>query len=169
VGLGERAGVLVVDDMSLMSGGPRWGEEFVFLFLKSKYKEYSCHWVNRHEESGLQYDLILTRRGRAECLSGSSEGENRDGWDDLDDNKSIFVEVKSTTGGREDADKPFPISLHELLFANKVEERYQLFRVFRAGTRDATVLAVSDFYRRLTLASQLYCQVSVSDTSGQDA
>ena len=137
--------------------GLRWGEQFVFLFLKSKYYNgYKCRWVNQHEESGKPYDLILTRRGQ-----GGNEGEHGV--------EEIYVEVKSTTGGKEDAGSPFPISLPELLFANDKKERFHLYRVFRAGTNAATVLAVSDFYRRLTWASQLYCQVSVSAAAGTSA
>ncbi len=140
-------------------GGFRWGEEFVCLFLKSKYKGHRCRWVNQLRESGKPYDLILTRRGRDERRSGtrSGSGDGEDPGDSGDDD--VFVEVKSTMGGQEDANSPFPISLPELLFATKRKERYQLFRVFRAGTSAATILAMSDFYRRLTLASQLYCQV----------
>jgi hypothetical protein len=147
----------------------RWGEEFVFLFLKSKYKGYTCHWVNRQNESGLPYDLTLTRPRRAGRRGGSGDSEEQGGSDGSDDNEAVFVEVKSTTGGQEDAGNPFPISLPELLFATNRKERYQLYRVFRAGTGAATVLAVSDFYRRLTLASQLYCQVSVAAANGSGA
>jgi hypothetical protein len=42
----------------------RWGEEFVFLLLKSKYKRHDCRWVNRHGESGRPYDLTLQRESR---------------------------------------------------------------------------------------------------------
>ena len=81
----------------------------------------------------------------------------------------MYVEVKSTTSGPEVANSPFPISLPELLFADQQKERFQLFRVFRAGTRTASVLAMSDFYCRLVRASQLYCQISVAAASGGGA
>jgi hypothetical protein len=151
-------------------GELRWGEEFVFMFLKSKYKGYKCRWVNRLKESGKPYDLILTLRGRAELWSGCHDGEDQGGLNhDCSDEEEhdVYVEVKATTCGPEDADNPFPISLPELLFATDKKERFQLFRVFRAGTNTATVLAVSDFYRRLTQASQLYCQVSITATAGK--
>jgi hypothetical protein len=146
----------------------RWGEEFVLLLLKSKYKRHDCRWVNRHGESGRPYDLTLQRSDTA----GGGSDDDDDG-DDGDDGPGggggdglVHVEVKSTTQGPEDAEGPFPISIPELLFAAQRKERYQLFRVFRAGTGRASVLALSDFYRRLTLASQLYCQLSVAAAPG---
>ncbi len=97
----------------------RWGEEFVFLLLKSKYKRHNCRWVNRHGESGRPYDLTLQRSDTA----GGGSDDDDDG-DDGDDGPGggggdglVYVEVKSTTQGPEDAEGPFPISLPELLFA----------------------------------------------------
>jgi hypothetical protein len=147
----------------------RWGEEFVYLFLKSKYKGYTCRWVNQLKESGKPYDLVLTRRRPgpgANLQMESSDGRDQDASDEGCYEPEVYVEVKTTTGGPEEASNPFPISLPELLFSREKEEHFQLFRVFRAGTSAAKILAVSDFFRRLTLASQLYCQMPFTAATG---
>ncbi len=151
----------------------RWGEEFVYRFLKFKYKGYKCRWVNQLKESGKPYDLVLTRcrpGPGANLLMGSSDSRDQDASDDEGCYEpEVYVEVKATTGGPEEASSPFPISLPELLFSREKEERFQLFRVFRAGTSAAKILVVSDFFRRLTLASQLYCQMPVTTAAGNGA
>ena len=133
----------------------------MYLLLKSKFRTYNCQWVNRLKESGKPYDLILTRLGREERPGGSSgtdyDQEGLKGGNCEDE--TVYVEVKSTILGPKEAANPFPMSYPELLFATEHKERYHVYRVFNTGTNAATVLAVSDFYRRLCHKSQLYCQV----------
>ena len=150
----------------------------MYLLLKSKYRGYHCRWVNRAEESGRPYDLILTRSpsslpGRSGVRGPDGSGDDSDDLEEgsgsdrcgpgggvAGDDGLVYVEVKATTSGPEGANGPFPISLPELLFAAEHRGRYQVYRVCRAGTGAASVLAIGDFYRRLVRASQLFCQLA---------
>ncbi|TDH67095.1 hypothetical protein CCR75_008242 [Bremia lactucae] len=88
----------------------RWGEEYVFNQLKQQHaeSEVTVEWLNEKEESGLPYDLMLSRA------------------------KTIleYIEVKSTRTMEKGL---FEISLNELNEATIHGSTYCIYRVFNAG------------------------------------
>lgn len=101
-----------VDEESLMKVG-RWGEEFVYTFLKAKgglpdgRKFQSIQWVNENNESENPYDIEIEVA-----------------------NEKIYIEVKSTTSAHKEL---AAISWRELKFAEEQSGNFHLYRVYRAG------------------------------------
>ena len=101
-----------VDEESLMKVG-RWGEEFVYTFLKAKGRLpdgrtfQSIQWVNENSESANPYDIEIEVA-----------------------NEKIYIEVKSTTSAHKEL---VAISWRELKFAEEQHGNFHLYRVYRAG------------------------------------
>ncbi|XP_041376442.1 protein NO VEIN-like isoform X2 [Gigantopelta aegis] len=96
----------------------RWGEHLVHNYLLQQ-REVNLDitrivWVNEAEESGLPYDFEIV------IIDGEDE-------------KSVFVEVKSTLL---DTKQQFAISAREIQFAIKHKDAYQIYRIFNAGKDD---------------------------------
>eukprot|EP00906_Rhabdomonas_costata_P026500 RCo037726 len=94
----------------------RWTEELVYRKVCELYGEANVDWVNRSEEAGRPYDIWV----------GSSQS----------DAAELFVEVKSTTSVTKHF---FEISTAELDFLHGKGERYEIWRVYHAGTSHALV------------------------------
>jgi len=100
----------------------RWGEELCYEHLRRVCAGDSrgvVEWVNQDAESGLPYDITLTRP----------------------DGDVAFIEVKTTSA----VEKPFvEVSVPELLFAQRTGAAYHLYRVFGAGTEDVSLACLQD-------------------------
>jgi hypothetical protein len=135
----------------------RWGEELVFRLLEAGGGRDSgggggggdevVEWVNADGESGLPYDIVISRcRRRAGDGSGAGAGTGsgaggagegggasavEDGSAELAGgagDERVFVEVKSTLDplGPDAGPRPFPLSVNQLLFALRHGPRFQV-------------------------------------------
>lgn len=100
----------------------RWGEELCYEHLRrvcTGDSRAAVEWLNQAAESGLPYDITLTRP----------------------DGDVTFIEVKTTSA----VEKPFvEVSVPELLFAQRTGAAYHLYRVFGAGTEDVSLACLQD-------------------------
>jgi hypothetical protein len=110
-------------DSELLAIGT-WGEELVFLAEQS-----------RVAEMGFSPDVVIWVAKDNPMSPYDLESIDVDG-------QRVIIEVKSTT----DADplSPFPISLGELRAMIDAREHAYLYRVTRAGTRDASIVRFRD-------------------------
>ena len=113
-GLGEHLPPLISeDDLLARKFIGRWGEEFVYTYLKTLgqlpdgRKIQSIQWLNEEVESLKPYDIVVHVEA-----------------------KELYIEVKSTSS----SDKELvAVSWKELKFAEEQSENYQLYRVYNAG------------------------------------
>ena len=105
--------------------------------LKSRYQseiasdEIKIEWMNETAESGLPYDIrIIDRKGKnsseANFASSTSEMDSTANEDQV----IAYIEVKST---RKTEQESFPISYQEILFAQKNQAKFEIYRVYGAG------------------------------------
>ena len=117
-----------VDEESLKKVG-RWGEQFVYTFLKAKGRlpdgrEFqSIHWANENEESANPYDIEVQI-----------------------ENEKVYIEVKSTSSARKEL---VAISWQELKFAEEQGGRYHLYRVYSAGKASKELCWLEDLFNYL--------------------
>eukprot|EP01062_Namystynia_karyoxenos_P043159 TRINITY_DN3159_c1_g1_i3.p1 TRINITY_DN3159_c1_g1~~TRINITY_DN3159_c1_g1_i3.p1 ORF type:complete len:3805 (+),score=1311.45 TRINITY_DN3159_c1_g1_i3:71-11485(+) len=101
----------------------RWGEQFVYHYLRAKAEEDMSdevvEWCNEEHETGAAYDLVLKAPDAAD----------------------IYIEVKATVL---DSKRTFEMSHRELQFAQLNGDRFHIYRVFSAGTNRARILVVQD-------------------------
>jgi hypothetical protein len=88
--------------------------------------------MNEVAETGLPFDFRLTFQ------SGASSGT-----DEEEDNTSSenvkFIEVKSTI---KDSKEAFPVSIQELLFAQKFATQFEIYRVYNAANADMSLASL---------------------------
>ncbi len=121
----------------------RWGEEFVFLYLKNDLlKNYEdaeveelddggkvvlkyhgrilaeVHWLNHKEDAMKEYDIKVVREG-----------------------KEKYIEVKSTAKDSKDF---FEISLNQWKFAASHGSKYYIYRVYNVGTKEPKVVILEN-------------------------
>lgn len=109
----------------------RWGEKLVYGFLQARIAPgHTVRWVNQSSESGLAFDVVVTKEGPA--------GEPV---------VVAYVEVKATATPKRSW---FEISHREWLFAAQHGDRYHIYRVFGAGTPEARLTRVVNPYRQWT-------------------
>ena len=102
----------------------RLGELWVNEMLKHKFKheiqigKIRIEWVNQEFESGLPYDFKIIHFG---C--------EQDGFGDTE----RFIEVKSTTKMNQEY---FPITVNEILFAQKYGPKFEIYRLYNINTND---------------------------------
>ncbi|CAJ1332191.1 unnamed protein product [Effrenium voratum] len=107
----------------------RWGEEFVYNYLKSKLESEEggkrVVWVNEVEETGFQYDLRIEDSGSGEV--------------------DAYVEVKTS---RAKDKQLFEMSYREWTFAQKEGGKFLIFRVSNAGKEDVELCSISNPFRQ---------------------
>lgn len=102
----------------------RLGELWVNEMLKHKFKDdiqtgrIQIEWANQEFESGLPYDFKIKHFGNEQDGFGDSER---------------FIEVKSTTKMNQEY---FPISINEILFAQKYGSKFEIYRLYNVNTND---------------------------------
>lgn len=122
------------DDESLIRIG-RWGEMFVYAFLKKSgklpdgRKIKTITWVNEIKESGAPFDLEL------EVESDQPNAVQKQ-----------YIEVKSTSSSEKAL---VAASWNELKFAESQSENYYIYRVYKAGSSASRVCLVQDLCAHL--------------------
>lgn len=118
-----------------------WGEEYVFEYLKDKLrrkypegtikdnedsftiiygeqKYIKVHWLNKNCDNGVGYDIKV-----------------------IEDDKEEFIEVKST---KTNSKEWFDISGTQWKFIQEKGDKFHIYRVFNAGTREAKIVIISN-------------------------
>ena len=112
---------LVLQDSANREDVGRWGEIYVFEYLKKQReldglgKNLEIKWMNEAHNTTAPYDFEIRR----------------------DDHQTTFIEVKSTRSHDKDV---FEISLQELAFALEKRDDFHLYRVFGAGLQGSIKL-----------------------------
>ncbi|RNA18989.1 hypothetical protein BpHYR1_038870 [Brachionus plicatilis] len=102
----------------------RLGELWVNEMLKHKFKneiqsgKIRVEWINQEFETGLPYDFKIIHFGAENDGFGDSER---------------FIEVKSTTKTNQEY---FPISIKEILFAQKYASKFEIYRLYNVNCDD---------------------------------
>lgn len=110
----------------------RWGEQLVFSYLRSRVQPgHSVRWVNENSESGLPFDLMVVKHDSLAQTAGEVV--------------VAYIEVKSTATQNRSW---FEVSHREWLLAQQYGDKYQIYRVFGAGTADAKVKRVVNPYKQ---------------------
>ena len=113
----------------------KWGETFVNEILQKQFgleEIVKVEWMNKHSESGLPYDFRLIKTKYENKSTQSNFSLNDDFLED--DTVVQYIEVKSTI--KPYGEEAFPISYNELLFATQHSSKYQIYRIYNAGTND---------------------------------
>ena len=98
----------------------QWGEEYVYKYLRavdslpSGQKIKSVTWINGDMETGKPYDIEVQIEPQA----------------------LIYIEVKTTKSSKKEF---MEFSWNELQFAHKEKDKYQLYRVYNAGSELVTL------------------------------
>ncbi|XP_025076268.1 uncharacterized protein LOC112553340 isoform X4 [Pomacea canaliculata] len=120
-----------LSDTSDRSSVGRWGEFLVYDYLLQQKQVnsdiYDVIWANEQAESGKPYDfeIICTREDEA---------------------FSLYIEVKAT---RTSSKEVFEISANEVRCASENGERYHIYRVFNAGTREVQLVRLTNVVHKM--------------------
>jgi len=125
----------------------RWGEALVAAYLEGHPQVLSggwrVVWVNREQESGLPYDILLQAPGStpggpnaAPCPHPLPQAHQH-----ASDTSALYIEVKSTVSHDKQA---FEVSRNEMQVAGEMRGRYMVYRVFGAGSSSAAMCVLPD-------------------------
>lgn len=117
----ERSSDTGNQDASQLRTG-RLGEALVHKYFAEQLGSNSVKWVNQETETGLPYDIVITRKG----------------------NFSEYVEVKATVSSKKDW---FYVTSREWQFALEKGDSFSIARVVMSGSKKASIEMLKNPYR----------------------
>ncbi|KAJ9472872.1 Peptide methionine sulfoxide reductase MsrA [Diplonema papillatum] len=111
------------DDQGVLEKIGRWGEQYVFRYLRRHADPLVDHvWVNEVEETGAAYDIVERRRDPSTGIISVT-----------------YIEVKATAAV---AKMFFQFTYREMQFAQANGQSFHVYRVFSAGTDAARIMVI---------------------------
>jgi len=122
----------------------RWGEEFVFDYLKKEYMKNFQYAEFRETKDG--FEFIHENQILAKVIWANKDRDTGEGYDFIieENQTKKYIEVKSSV---EESKEWFDLSEKQWQFLKQNGQNFYIYRVYNAGTNKAKIQKIYEIYK----------------------